>query len=158
MVMVAPVGYPLGYSINMLLGLVLFNSFDTWEGYLVRVSLGTLARLIIVTREGSLVVLSLLISIGFPLESPNPGDELPGTLLGAPIGLWFGSEAVRCLCSCIFLVYNHEDNLWGVGISFVLPYRYFITYTMNSVSYFQLLGLLTLSLSPTWLMPTSGGR
>ena len=30
MMLIAPVGYPLGYSINIFLGLVLENSFGTW--------------------------------------------------------------------------------------------------------------------------------
>ena len=33
MVLGAPVGYPLGFSINMFLGLALENSFGPWEGY-----------------------------------------------------------------------------------------------------------------------------
>ena len=51
-VMGAPIGSPLGYYINMLLGLELCNYFVTREGYLVGVSLGTIYGLMIVTGEG----------------------------------------------------------------------------------------------------------
>ena len=64
MVLGASIGSPLVYSINMLLGLSLFNSFDTWEGYLVGVLLCPLAGLVIVTGGGSLVGLSLGLSLG----------------------------------------------------------------------------------------------
>ena len=64
---------------------------------------------------------------------------MPGTLMGAHIGLWFGSDMVL-----------------GVGISCVPPTGFFKTSKTNSVSYFQLLKLLTLSLSPTWLITNSG--
>ena len=43
----------------------------------------------------------------------------------------------------------------GVGIFCLPPYGALITYNMNSVRYFQLLELLNLPLSPTWLIPTS---
>ena len=59
MVLGAPVGYPLGYYINILLGLAFFNSLGTWEGSLVVVSLVPLVGLIIGTGEGYLVGLSL---------------------------------------------------------------------------------------------------
>ena len=55
MVMVVPVVFPLGYTIIILLGLVLNNSFGTWEGSLVVVSLGTLSGFIIDTGEGFLL-------------------------------------------------------------------------------------------------------
>ena len=51
MMMGATFGSPLGYSINMLLKLEFGNSFGILEGYLVGVSLNTLATLIIATRE-----------------------------------------------------------------------------------------------------------
>ena len=76
MVLGTPIGYPLGNSIRMLLGLVLGTSFGTWEGYLVRVPLVTLVGLMIGTGERSLVGLSLRIPLGYPLESPNPGAVL----------------------------------------------------------------------------------
>ena len=38
------------------------------------------------TWEGYLVGLSLVIQLGSPLDSPNPGSDLPGMLLGAPPG------------------------------------------------------------------------
>ena len=98
MVMGAPAGYLLVYSINMFLGLKLGNYFGTREGYLVGVSLVTLNGLMIVTGEGSLFGLPLGLPIVSPIESPNNGSDLTGTLLGAPLGLRFGSEAVRCLC------------------------------------------------------------
>ena len=43
--------------------------------------------------------LSLGLPFGPPLEYPNYGAVLPGTLLVYPLGLWFGSEAVRRWCS-----------------------------------------------------------
>ena len=67
MVLVAPVVYPFGYSINKFLGLALDNSFGTWELYLVGLSLGTLAGLLIGNVEGSLVRLSLAIPLGSPI-------------------------------------------------------------------------------------------
>ena len=141
MVLGSLVGFPLGYPINMLLGLSLFNSFGIWEGYLVEVSINTLVGLMIGTGERSLVVLSLELPRVSPLESPNPGADLSGTLLGSPLGLWFGSEV-----------------FWEVGISCVPPYGALITYKMTSVRYFQLQELLNLSLSPTLMISTSGGR
>ena len=60
---------------------------------MVGFSLGKLAGLMIGTVEGSLVGLSLGITIVTPLEYPNPGDDLPVTLLGAPwvvICFWRG--------------------------------------------------------------------
>ena len=158
MVLGAPVGYPLWYSINMLLGLELCYYFGAWEGYFVEVSLVTLYGLMIGTLEGSLVGISLGIPLGYPLKYPNPGAELPGMLLSAPIGLWFSSEAVRCLCFCRSLMNWHEFTWWGVGISCVHPCGCFITSKINSIRYYKLLELLTLSLPPTWLIPTSGGR
>ena len=104
MVLGAPVGYPLGYSINMLLVLELENAFDTWEGSLVGVSLVVLYGLMIGTGEGYVVGLSLVIPLGYPLESPNTGAELSGTLLEAPLGLWFVSEVVVCLCCCCHIM------------------------------------------------------
>ena len=55
MVLVVLVGYSLVYSISIVLGLSLGNSFDTWEVSLVEVSLGTLAGLMICTGELYLV-------------------------------------------------------------------------------------------------------
>ena len=57
-----------------------------------------MAGLMIGNVEGSMIVLSLGLLLVYPLESPNPGSELSGTLLGAPLGLCFFSEAFRCLC------------------------------------------------------------
>ena len=101
-------------------------------------SLVTLAGLIIGTGEGSLIGLSLGLPLGSPLESTNTGADMPGTLLGAPPGLWF-----------------EFDVVWGVGISCLPLSGAFITSTMNSVRYLQLVELLTLSLSHTWLIPNS---
>ena len=44
------------------------------------------------------LVLSLVLTLGSPLDSPNTGDDLPSKFLGTPLGLYFGSEASRCLC------------------------------------------------------------
>ena len=158
MVLIAPVGYPLGYSINIFLGLVIDNYFGTWEGSLVVVSLGALAGLVVVTGEGYFFVLSLLLPREYPFYSPNPGAELPGTLMGYTLGLFFGYEAVVCLCSCLRLMDFHKATCWGVGISCVPPSGYFITSKESSVRYFQLLDLITLSVFTTWLITTSGGR
>ena len=49
MVMGASIGSPLIYSIIMLIGLELGNSFGTWEGYLVVVSFGTLVGFMVFT-------------------------------------------------------------------------------------------------------------
>ena len=67
---------------------------------MVGFSLVTLYCLMVGTGEGSTVGLSLGLPLGRPLEYPNPGSEIHVTLLGAPLGFWHGSEAVRCLCYC----------------------------------------------------------
>ena len=72
---------------------------------MVGVPLGTLVGLKIGTGEVSLVGLSLGLTLGYPLESPNTRAEFPDMLMGAPIGLWFVSDVV-----------------WGAGISCVPPY------------------------------------
>ena len=48
------------------------------------------------TREGSLVELSLVLTIGPPLEPTNNESMIPSKLLGEPLGLWFGYEVFRC--------------------------------------------------------------
>ena len=53
MMLGAPFGYPLGYSINMFIGLELENYFSKREGSLVEVSLETLNGLMIGTGEVS---------------------------------------------------------------------------------------------------------
>ena len=138
MVLGEPVGSLLRYSINMLLVLENFNSFGTWGGFLVGVSLGPLAGLMVFTVEVSLVVLSLGLPHGCPLDSPNNGSDLPVMLLIKPLGLWFGS-----------------DVFWVLDIYCVPPSGYLITSSMNSVFYFQLMELLNLSFFPTWMIPTS---
>ena len=67
-----------------------------------------MAGLMIGNGEVSLIGLSLGFPLGPPLESPNPGAELPGTLLGAPQELWFVSEAVRFMCCCRRIMDCHE--------------------------------------------------
>ena len=83
MVMVAPVWYPLGYSINIFIGLKLVNSFVTWEFSLVGVSLGTLSCLMISIGEGYLAGLSLVLPLGSLLEYKNSGF-----VLGFFLNLW----------------------------------------------------------------------
>ena len=117
MVLGALVVYTLKDSISMLLGLTLGNSFGTCEGYLVRVSLITMYVFIIITGEGYFLGLSMGLPLGYQLESPDPVAELSVTLLGAHIGLWFGSEAARCLFCCFRLMDCHEATFWVVGIS-----------------------------------------
>ena len=63
MELVALVGYPLEYSINMLFGLVLGTYFGTREGSLVVFTLGILGGLIIGTVEVYLVGLSLILHL-----------------------------------------------------------------------------------------------
>ena len=96
---------------------------------MVGLSLGPMAGLMIGAGEGSVVGLSLVFPLGYPLDSPNPGSELSGTLLVAYLGLWF-----------------FYDVIWGVGISCVPPYGSFIASKMNSVRYCQLMEFLNLSL------------
>ena len=59
MVLGAPVGSPIIYSITMLIGLAHGNLFGTWEGPLVGFSLVTLVGLMIGTVEGYLFGLAL---------------------------------------------------------------------------------------------------
>ena len=80
-------GYLIVCIINMFLGFAPCNYFGTWEGYLVGISLDRLAGLMIGTGEGSLVGLSLGPPLISPLESTNTEANIPGTLLGAPLGL-----------------------------------------------------------------------
>ena len=101
----------------MLLGLAIGDYFGTWEVTLVGVSLGTMCGLMIGTVEESIFGLSLVLPLVSPLESPNPGADLPGTLLGAPHGLCFGFEVVRCRCSCRRFTDLREDTCGGVGVS-----------------------------------------
>ena len=72
MVLGAPVGSSLVYSIRMFLGLELCNYFVTWKGYLVGVSLCPLDGLMIDTGEGSLVGLSLVLPLVSPFDSLIP--------------------------------------------------------------------------------------
>ena len=113
MVLGSPVVCTLLYYINIFLGLALCNSFGIREGYLVGISIGTLVGLMIGNGEVSLVGLSLGLTLGSPLDSPNPGAELPGTLMGVPLGFWFGSEALRCLCCFCLIMYFQEATCWG---------------------------------------------
>ena len=109
------------------------------------------------TKERSLVWFSLGLTIGYLLESTNLESELPGMLLGAPPGLWFGSDAVMWRC-CWRLTGCRKATLWGVDIYWVPPYGALITSNMKSVRYWQLLEFLNFSLSPTWLIPSTGER
>ena len=110
MVLVAPVGYPVRYSIKKFPGFVIDNYFGTLEGNLVVVSLDKLSGLVVGTVEGYLVILLLVLLLGFPFYSPNTGADLPGMLLGYNLDLWFGSEVVRCLCYCLRLMDSHKNN------------------------------------------------
>ena len=60
----APSGSSLGYSIIMFLGLALGNCFRTREGYIVRVSLGTLGGFMIGTIEVSFFVIPIRLPLG----------------------------------------------------------------------------------------------
>ena len=57
---------------------------------MVGVIIVRLAGLMIGTGGRYLVGLSVGIPLGSPLESPNPDNQMPDTLLGAPLGSWFG--------------------------------------------------------------------
>ena len=67
MVLGAPVGYPVGFSISIFLRLALDIPFGAWEVSLVVVSLGALGDLLILTREGYFVGLSLVLPLVYPL-------------------------------------------------------------------------------------------
>ena len=121
MVLVVPVGYPLGYSIDIILGFTIDNYIGTLKGSLVVVSLHTLSGSVVGIGEGYLVLLSLVLLLGSPFYSPNPGADLPGTHLGSLLVLCFGSDAVRYLSSCRRLMDIHKSTCWGVGISCVPP-------------------------------------
>ena len=151
MVLGAPVGYTLEESIGVFIGLSLGNPFGTLEISFTGVSPGKMGDLMIDTKEVSLVVLSMGIPIVSLLKFQNCGDVMPGTLLGDPLGLWFGSEAVRYWCSCRRLTDFSEDTCGRGGISCIPSSGAVITYNMNSVIFFQLLELITLALSPIFL-------
>ena len=87
----APVGSPLVYSINMLLGLELFDYFVTRKVSLVGVSLGPMYGLMLGTGEEYLAGLSLGLLLGSPLEYPNNGSDLTVMLLSVTLGLCFSS-------------------------------------------------------------------
>ena len=93
------------------------------------------------TLYGSLVGLSRGLPLGSPLESQNSGADLHDTLMGTPIGLWFGSEAVSCLNYYPRLMDFHEATCWAVRISCIPTSEAFITSKINSVRYFQLMEL-----------------
>ena len=122
------------------------------------ISLSRLAILMIFTGERSLVVLSMQLPLGSPLEYPNIVSELSVTRMYAPLGLWFGSEAAMCMCYCRRLMNWHEVTFWWVGIYCVPNSGSFLTYKINSEGYSQLMDFITLSISSTWLIPTFGGR
>ena len=84
-----------------------------WEVSLVGVSLGTLGDLVIGTWEGYFVSLSLILPIGYPLESPNRVYVMPGMLLGALLRLWFVSELVRCWFYCCCFADFRETTCGG---------------------------------------------
>ena len=67
MVLVAPVGSPLGYSTDIFPGLVIDNYFGTGEVSLGVLSLVTLARWVVETVEGYLVILLLVLLLGSPV-------------------------------------------------------------------------------------------
>ena len=75
----------------------------------------TLAGLIIGTVERYLVGLSLGISLGYPLEYLNLGYFLSVTLMGAPLWLWFVSEAERCQCCFCRLTDFRKSTCWAGG-------------------------------------------
>ena len=75
------------------------------------------------TGEGYLVGLSLGLTFGYPLKSPNTVSKLISMLLGVNLGLWFGYEAAEFLCCCRRLMDCKESTFWGVGISCLSPSR-----------------------------------
>ena len=88
----------------MFLRLALGNFFCTWKVSLIGDSFGALIGFIIGNGELSLIILSPVHTLVYPLESPNAGDVLSGTLLTVPLGLWFGYKVVRCQCYCFCLM------------------------------------------------------
>ena len=130
----------MGFSLVTLVGLMI----GTGEVSLVLVLFGTLVDLIIGTGELSLVGLSLGLPHGYPLESTNTGVDMPGTLMGASLGLWFLYEAVRCRywCSWCRLMDCRKATCGGVIIYCIPPSVSLITSNMNSLRYCQLLELL----------------
>ena len=53
------------------------------------------------TGEGSSVVLSPVLTLGYPFESANTRYDLIGTLLDAPLWLLFGSDVIwEVVISC----------------------------------------------------------
>ena len=132
------VGFKLGFSVDMVPGAHVVSPL----GYSINMLLVLAIENSFGTWEGYLVGDSLGLPFISPLDSPNHLADLPGTLLVTPLGLWFGSDVVG----------------GGVVISYVPPSGAFITSIMNAVRSFQLMELLTLFISATWLIPTSGGR
>ena len=118
----------------------------------------TIGGSMIVSQEGYLVVLSLVLTLVYPLEPPNHVYFLTGILLGAPLGFWFGSEVFRYCYSCCHLMEFFKDTDGRSEISCDPISGTLITSNMNSVRYFQLLGFLILFLPPTLFVPSSGGR
>ena len=104
--------------------------------------------------EGSLVGLWLGLSIGSPLESPNPGAVLPVMLLRHLLGCGLDLKQLGVSFSSFasWIAVNLLARGGGVCIYCVPPSGFIITYNMNSVRYFQLIEFLTLELSHTWLV------
>ena len=121
-VLAAPVEYSLEDSSIILLDLVIGNSVGTRELCSVLNSLCTMGVLMIVSLEEYLVGLSLMLPLVYPLGSPNHVYFLAGMLLTALLGLWFGSEVVKCCFSCCHLVdflkatYGRIDIFIAVGV------------------------------------------
>ena len=61
---------------------------------MVGVSLDTLDGFMIGTGEVYFVGLSLVLSLGSPLDSLNPRSDMSGKLMGSPLGFCFGSGVV----------------------------------------------------------------
>ena len=135
----------LGWVLVFKIGLSAEMVLVAFVGYILRYSINMFLGL------------SLVLPLGSPLDSPNTGADMHSKFLGTPLGLYFGSEVSRCMCYCRCLMDFHKATCWVVFISCVPSYGAFITSKINSVRYFQLMELITLSLSPTWLIPTYGG-
>ena len=60
----ATFGYPIEDSFEVIIGFALVNNFVKWEAYFVLVSLSALGGFIIGTKEGYLVGLLLVITLG----------------------------------------------------------------------------------------------
>ena len=141
MVFVAPVGSPLGYSINIFIGLVLGNSFGT---------LGRIFGSSFTWRTSWLGYWHCRMIFGWVFT---------GTFTWIPTWMykpwiWAFWNASVCASSVVVWIWH---GMGGRHFLHSYLWKHF-TSKMISIKYCPLLELPTLSLSPTWLIPTSVGK